>query len=59
MRKCIVAKAIEKGIVDIWHYGYTPDESEFYQPNHNGGLFRLGNLRHHAKNGESQYVTVR
>ncbi len=44
-----VAKDVAVDIIDVWHYGSTPDELEFYQTSHNGGLFRLGNLRHHAK----------
>ncbi|MBR6316451.1 MAG: S8 family serine peptidase [Lachnospiraceae bacterium] len=44
-----VAKDVAVDIIDVWHYGSTPDELEFYQTSHNGGLFRLGNLRYHAK----------
>lgn len=35
------AKAIAYDIVDVWHYGSTPDAIEFYQSAHNSSKFKL------------------
>lgn len=46
------AKSIGYDVVDVWHYGQTPDAVEFYQPSHNKDQFRLFKLATYASSAD-------
>lgn len=47
------AKAVAYDIIDVWHYGMTPDAMEFYQPGHDSSKFKLEKFKTNVSRADS------